>query len=256
MQLTPALRTSYANSWAAMKVKPNLIPQLKAIADNFAANRARYDAVQQATETPWWWAAIAHKRESDCDFSTYLGNGDPLNRVTRDVPSGRGPFPTWQAGAIDALHYDGIDKWTDWSIEGALYKFEAWNGWGYRGKTNSPYLWAWTNQYESGKYIADGNYSASAIDHQPGCAAMLWQMIQMGLIPPFPDEPEIWTIARIQEALNKLGASPQLEVDGVIGNATVRAIRLFQIGHNLEADGICGIKTTAAIEAALTQTPT
>ena len=66
----------------------------------------------------------------------------------------------------------------------------------------------------------------------------------------------IWTIARMQEALNQLGASPQLTVDGAVGPATRQAIKLFQIGHNLEADSIAGPKTTAAIEAALTQTPT
>ena len=67
---------------------------------------------------------------------------------------------------------------------------------------------------------------------------------------------QIWTTGRIQEALNKLGASPQLAVDGEAGPATRQAIRNFQVGHALDPDGVVGPKTIAAIEAALTQTPT
>ena len=197
MQLTPSVRTSYANNWAAMKVTPSLIPQLQALTKRFAAYRTRYEQVQQATGVPWYFIAIVHERESDTDFDTYLGNGDPLNRKTKHVPAGRGPFKTWEDGAIDALRYQGLDKWKDWSLEGTLYQFEAYNGWGYVGKTNSPYVWSWTNLYSHGKYVEDGKYSSSAVDHQPGCAAMLWQMIESGLVEnpnaaapiPVPDAP-------------------------------------------------------------------
>ena len=65
----------------------------------------------------------------------------------------------------------------------------------------------------------------------------------------------IWTTDRIQDALNKLGASPQLVVDGETGPATRNAIRLFQTGHNLDVDGVAGPKTIAAIEAALNPNP-
>ena len=65
----------------------------------------------------------------------------------------------------------------------------------------------------------------------------------------------IWTTARLQDALNKLGASPQLVVDGETGPATRNAIRLFQTGHNLDVDGVAGPKTIAAIEAALNPNP-
>jgi lysozyme family protein len=61
----------------------------------------------------------------------------------------------------------------------------------------------------------------------------------------------IWDTKRIQEALNKLGASPQLVVDGVKGPATETAIRLFQVGHNLKVDGIAGEQTLTALETAL-----
>lgn len=62
---------------------------------------------------------------------------------------------------------------------------------------------------------------------------------------------EIWMTNHVQEALNSLGASPPLTVDGVTGPATLAAIRKFQTDHNLVADGIVGPATTAALESAL-----
>jgi lysozyme family protein len=40
----------------------------------------------------------------------------------------------------------------------------------------SPYIWASTDQYVEGKYIADGHYDPNAVDHQLGCAALLARM--------------------------------------------------------------------------------
>jgi lysozyme family protein len=43
----------------------------------------------------------------------------------------------------------------------------------------SPYVWASTNQYTKGKYVADGHYDPNAVDHQLGCAALLIRMATM-----------------------------------------------------------------------------
>ena len=97
--------------------------------------------------------AAIHRRESDCDFDTYLGNGEPLDEVTTLVPAGRGPFDTWEEGAIDALTYDGLTEVTDWRLEKMLFHLEKYNGLGYHNKTPplpSPYLWAGTNIQEPG----------------------------------------------------------------------------------------------------------
>jgi hypothetical protein len=52
------------------------------------------------------------------------------------------------------------------------------NGIGYAAKgVPSPYLWAGTDQYKSGKYIADGVYNAAVVDQQLGCVAMLFSMM-------------------------------------------------------------------------------
>jgi lysozyme family protein len=68
-------------------------------------------------------------------------------------------------------------RWTDWSIGGLLTLLEEYNGLGYASMGRpSPYVWASTDQYHSGKYIADGHYDPNAIDHQLGCGALLARM--------------------------------------------------------------------------------
>lgn len=53
------------------------------------------------------------------------------------------------------------------------------------------------------------------------------------------------SIKRVQEILNKLGAS--LVVDGIYGKMTKRAVKDFQKQFNLKVDGIVGPKTTLAL---------
>ena len=57
----------------------------------------------------------------------------------------------------------------------------------------------------------------------------------------------------LQNSLNRLGADPQLETDGIAGPATRNAVRAFQLSQNIAADGIAGPITIAAIETALTK---
>lgn len=59
------------------------------------------------------------------------------------------------------------------------------------------------------------------------------------------------SIAEIQAALNKLGASPALSIDGVGGDMTAGAIKAFQSKAGLTDDGIAGPLTVAAIGKAL-----
>jgi lysozyme family protein len=51
-------------------------------------------------------------------------------------------------------------------------------GYAVRGRP-SPYVWASTDQYTKGKYVADGHYDPNAVDHQLGCAALLIRMQTM-----------------------------------------------------------------------------
>jgi lysozyme family protein len=96
------------------------------------------------------------------------------------VPAGRGPFSSWEEAAIDALLncHPYLGKRKDWSLAGVLIGLELYNGLGYANKgVPSPYLWAGTNQYTSGKYVADGKYDPGHVDQQLGCVAMLLSMM-------------------------------------------------------------------------------
>lgn len=65
--------------------------------------------------------------------------------------------------------------------------------------------------------------------------------------------PQVNTISDVQHALNVLGASPQLTVDGKNGPKTEAAVKAFQIAHGLTADGIAGPQTKTALALALSQ---
>jgi putative chitinase len=56
-------------------------------------------------------------------------------------------------------------------------------------------------------------------------------------------------IAWLQDALNRYGASPALQVDGQAGPATAAATAWFQAGQGLPADGVAGPATWAALRA-------
>ena len=139
------------------------------------ANKERYQGVERDTGVPWMMIAAIHQRESDCDFDTYLGNGEPLDEVTTLVPAGRGPFDSWEEGAIDALTYDGLTEVSDWRLEKMLFYCEKYNGTGYHNKgIPSPYLWSLTTIQEPGKYVADGVWDPNYWDTQPGCCGVLY----------------------------------------------------------------------------------
>jgi peptidoglycan hydrolase-like protein with peptidoglycan-binding domain len=63
--------------------------------------------------------------------------------------------------------------------------------------------------------------------------------------------PDIMSVEDIQSALNKLGANPQVDVNGDYDPATKAAVASFQGSHNCDVDGWVGPQTTAAIKAAL-----
>jgi lysozyme family protein len=150
---------------------------------------------------PWWVIAVIHECEADQDFNCQLGQGDPLDRPSRHVPRGRGPFfnhpddppgqDAFYRGAVDALQNcpPYAAKWTDWSAGGTLTLLELYNGTGYDDyhHEDSPYDWGATDQEEKGKYVGDGQYNPNAWDTQVGCAAMLKAMM---VLDPTIEMPE------------------------------------------------------------------
>lgn len=135
-----------------------------------------YDPVEKALGVPWYVTGAIDCREEAFNHGRYLANGDPLWKVSTHVPRGRGPFKTWYEGAIDAFTLDGMGDLRSgghWDVVTALIKCEGYNGWGYaRMGLPSPYVWGATNNQHFGKYTADGHFSGSAWDSQPGCAAI------------------------------------------------------------------------------------
>lgn len=140
----------------------------KAVAERLLKNRERFLALQKACGVPALWVMPVFERENP-SFEAYLGNGDVLNKPTTDVPKGRGPFPTWEDGAADALKLDHVTLCPEWTWQRACFEWEAWNGFGPRlhGRP-SGYLWSGTDQYHGGKYVADGVWSRGTWDHQLG----------------------------------------------------------------------------------------
>ncbi|MCD8024586.1 MAG: hypothetical protein LUE64_03535 [Candidatus Gastranaerophilales bacterium] len=135
---------------------------VEAFKENWEANKSRYQSVAAQTGVPAELIAAIHWREASGSFNARLQDGGSL-----------GSYSSWEESAIAALsgNYGTIDvnditTWYDYA--------EHYNGMGYsnRGVT-SPYVWAGTSNYTSGKYVADGVYDASYVDKQVGVAVLL-----------------------------------------------------------------------------------
>ena len=172
----------YARQWDRMTIKPERVASFERDALFAIEHKDRYLAIEATSGVKWYHIAMLHRRESDADFSTYLGNGQRLSHRTTIEPTGRGPFigpDAFRLGALDALHVDALDMVLDWRLEKILYYCEVFNGGGYsRRGLPSPYIWGGSNIQQRGKFVADHVFDASVIDPQPGCAPLLWMMAQ------------------------------------------------------------------------------
>jgi lysozyme family protein len=185
-----ALKPEYERLFANCKVLDEHLSSVRALVGRVLAHRPRYEAVGKPSGIPWWIIGAIHAMESELDFRTHLHNGDPLIQRTVQVPSGRptegNPPFTWEFSATDALQLHGFHVWRDWSVTGALYKAEEYNGWGVRrfhaAAGPTAYLWSHTNQYVGGKYVKDRTWSPTAKSQQTGVAAMLRLMVDRGLV--------------------------------------------------------------------------
>jgi len=173
-----ALKAANEKRWAQARLTRS--SQFNPVAARLVAAKARYKAVEAKTGVPWFFIAVCHERESSQNWGGSLAQGDHWNRVSTHVPAGRGPFSSWEEAAVDALvncaPRAALNK--DWSAGGTLTMLEQYNGLGYAARgTPSPYVWAGTDQYRSGKYVRDGVFDPDAVDQQLGCAGLLFLMM-------------------------------------------------------------------------------
>ena len=177
----------YTAKWNKMVIKPAVLASIDNVIKRMrdADHWSQYKKIEAATGVPAQVTAIIHERESGLNLNTYLGNGQKLSMRTTIVPKGRGPFTGPNAffdGALDAYKLQNMVglEWHDGTgIPRVSYLVEGFNGFGYRNKgVASPYLYAGTNLYVRGKYVADGKYDPYYIDTQLGAMATFKRMVE------------------------------------------------------------------------------
>lgn len=197
------LSKEYNYLWSICQISPKWQPEVTRACKEILQHKAQYLEVESKTKVPWYMVAAIHYREASLDFTTYLGNGDPLNKVSVHVPAGRGPFKTWAAGAVDALELDGEANRDKWTLGDIFHRCEGYNGWGYRingthlfkndhgapyygsmqdtvPRNASPYIYNGTQFYVHGASLEDHSFYKDAIDGQPGVMCIFKGLEQMG----------------------------------------------------------------------------
>ena len=181
------LRLEYQRFFETMAIKAEQQSKVDWHIKQLLKNQSRYESVSSSVNNvPWAMVGIIHAMECGFNFACHLHNGDPLTRQTTHVPAGQPrngtpPFP-WETSAADALKLDGLASVTDWSIPHMLYLLEKFNGFGYRNKRlPTPYLWSFSNHYEQGKYVADGQFDPQAVSLQCGAAVMIKALLEKGV---------------------------------------------------------------------------
>jgi lysozyme family protein len=165
------------------------------VCDTIIKNQPIYEQVQRVTKIPFYVVGTLHARECDSNFSQHLHNGDPLTARTVHAPAGRpvpppasGHFPyQWFESAIDAFKGEWFPPNGVFDAGNILAFCEHYNGWGAaeRHGVNTPYLWSYTDQYTAGMYVADYQWSDTAVNKQPGCAAVFLALKARGLVTAF-----------------------------------------------------------------------
>lgn len=265
-----SLKGEYERNWGQLEIRPARLADANAVARKAINGKTTYQQIERLTGVPWHFIALCHYRESNFDFDTYLGNGETLHRVTTLVPKGRGPFASFADGAVDALRIENFVGTQDWGIARTLFRLECFNGLGYHAKgVNSPYLYGGSTLYgppeaRAGKFVADHVFDPSHVDSQLGTAVILHAMMGLDSSIAFegspamtsraePDDDMASTVLLMQQTLNKLGANPPLDEDGISGPKTKTAVSQFQQRSGLQDTGLLDGTTIAAITRAATQ---
>jgi lysozyme family protein len=256
-QLTDSLRQEYQQLFDACQVAPQHLADFDGSIAVIRMNQVRYQDVGTPLGIPWYFIAAIHFMESSLNFKCHLHNGDPLTAPTVHDPAGRPPGNppfTWEESATDALTYEGLDKVTDWTLTGTLYRLEAYNGFGYRDvdpPIHTPYLWSWSNQYTSGKYVSDHVYDPGKVSEQGGAAVLLRRMADQNILSidasgtvtsaaaPDPNAVLLALAAQVTYSFSQRSAAAK---------ALQQALNSLP-GISLTADGVPGPGTSAALQS-------
>lgn len=270
-----ALQPDYQDCLARMQI--TRLAAVEATAERLVRfiDAGRYDAGCKITGVPVAWAAASFEREASSNFNLNPAQGWPLNSRSQWIPH-NGPFSSWADAQVAAYDIDGLQTVgaANWTWARGCYEGEAFNGWGYRAhRVHSAYLFAGTNLYYEGKYVADGVWSATAVDQQLGIIPMMAQIVrlrpQLALAdalaapaqpapvippPPAPVPEGHHDAVALHDAMNKLLAldPPFPANDDNYDRFTRAAVIAFQKKAGLaQVDGIAGPATWAVIDAAL-----
>lgn len=173
-----AMAPEYRHCFDLCRIRPEHKLEIERRVSRLIDNAVRYKPLAKETNIPWYFIGIIHMLESNTDFGTHLHNGDPLSARTINVPAGRPvigdpPF-SWEESALDALKFEGFIGLNDWNVGTMLYRWERFNGMGYRQHNiYSPYLWSYSNLYEKGRFVADHVFDANSVSKQCGAGVLL-----------------------------------------------------------------------------------
>jgi lysozyme family protein len=185
----PSTLTFNETRWRDAKVRPEWQIKVDKAVDRYKTTKGRYVVIEKQRKggVPAKIVFVLHGRESTWNFTKHLHEGSSLLGRTKWVPKGRlpgkNPPYTFEQSAEDALYVLKSLQTVDWkSIDATLTAIERYNGTGYlrfHKNVNSPYLFSGTTLYTRGKYVADGKFSATAVDAQIGCVAILKRMEEL-----------------------------------------------------------------------------
>lgn len=187
----PPLATSETKGTTAYSVTPKYTDHKDRLTDSFknqisaflkvwAKSKKRYGAVALETNIPASLIAALHHRESNCDFRTYLHQGDPLGKPAVNEPNDIPVFDEWEPSAVHALlmkasvrdfHHITF-RTTDLNPLCAFA--ERYNGHGYKNRNlPSPYVLSGTEGYSQGKFVSDGKFDPKVVDKQIGVLPLM-----------------------------------------------------------------------------------